>query len=501
MDFFIKIPSLAAALQAIATLFLIANADAVACEKPPIEVDVVVVGGGFSGLKSAYDLQQSGLSTVVLEAKAAIGGRSRSIHRQSGEGIIELGATWINNHTQPRVSALVDKFGLDTAVQYTTGESVFQGPDGEARRIPPGGLNFYRQAGNQEDAAIEIGLLTNVSEAAAAVNITYWKDFPEEQDVTVTEWVSRLEYGNSSHARGLTGHLTRALVGREPHEIGIHYLLDYIESGLGLESLNSEDEGGAQYLKIKQGTTSIATHLAKAMSPDSVLVNTPVKAIKQSNGSSIVTAQTGQVFKAKKVIIAIPTNTYRDIKFSPPLPKKKDILVSNTKPGIYGKMILSYSEPWWRDAGLVGKFTSVSGPVCFSWDTSDLALSQYSLAVFIAGDIATRWHALSDAERKSSIITHLESLVGEDLAGKARDVLEINYAEWTKEEFLWGAPTSAMGPGMLRKYGDALREPYGNLYFGGGETAYEWKGYLEGAIRAGERAAAEVIAALGKEDK
>ncbi|CAH0028238.1 unnamed protein product [Clonostachys rhizophaga] len=237
------------------------------------------------------------------------------------------------------------------------------------------------------------------------------------------------------------------------------------------------------------------------MTPGSVLVNTPVKAIKQHKDTSIVTAQTGQVFKAKKVIIAIPTNTYRDITFSPPLPKKKEAIVSNTKPGIYGKMILSYNEPWWRDAGLVGKFTSVSGPFCFSWDTSDPAKSQYSLAVFIAGDIATRWHALSDAERKSSIISHLESLVGKDLASKARDVLEINYAEWTKEEFIWGAPTSAMGPGLLRKYGDALRESYGNLHFGGGETAYEWKGYLEGAVRAGERVAAEVIEALGKGHK
>jgi monoamine oxidase len=100
---------------------------------------------------------------------------------------------------------------------------------------------------------VEISLLGKVSEAAEAVNITYWKDYPEDQDLTVDEWVAKHGYGDSSHARGLAGHLVRALVGREPHETGVHYLLDYIKSGLGLESLNSEDEGGAQYLKIKQG--------------------------------------------------------------------------------------------------------------------------------------------------------------------------------------------------------------------------------------------------------
>jgi len=41
----------------------------------------------------------------------------------------------------------------------------------------------------------------------------------------------------------------------------------------------------------------------------------------------------------------------------------------------------------------------------------------------------------------------------------------------------------------LRTHGRALREPFGNLHFVGGETAYEWKGYLEVAITAGKRGA------------
>jgi monoamine oxidase len=38
-----------------------------------------------------------------------------------------------------------------------------------------------------------------------------------------------------------------------------------------------------------------------------------------------------------------------------------------------------------------------------------------------------------------------------------------------------------------------LREPWEDLHFAGTETAGEWKGYMEGAVRSGERAAAEVI--------
>lgn len=250
-------------------------------------------------------------------------------------------------------------------------------------------------------------------------------------------------------------------------------------------------------IKSHTGTTSIAVNLAKNLTPGSVLINTPVKSIKQHNGITKVTAANGKTFKTKKVILAIPTNTYADITFSPPLPCKKTALFSKTKPGIYAKLILSYAKPWWRDAGLVGKFSSAVGPVSFSWDTSDLKKEQYSLAIFIAGDIAARWYELPDEEKESSVVEHLASLVGKDLEDNARDVLEINSALWVREDYIYGAPTNSMGPGVLRKYGRVLREPFGSLHFGGGETAYEWKGYLEGALRAGQRAADEVIDELG----
>ena len=43
-----------------------------------------------------------------------------------------------------------------------------------------------------------------------------------------------------------------------------------------------------------------------------------------------------------------------------------------------------------------------------------------------------------------------------------------------------------------------IRKPIGRLYFAGTETASEWTGYMDGAVEAGERAAREVLYALGK---
>jgi monoamine oxidase len=229
------------------------------------------------------------------------------------------------------------------------------------------------------------------------------------------------------------------------------------------------------------------------MKPGSVIVNSPVDSITQYDNGTVVTTSTGNCIKARKVILAIPTNAYGYIQFSPPLPPAKKALVSRTMPGIYAKVIVTYRKPWWKELGLVGKFTSLKGPICFSWDISEASLQQYSLAFFVAGQRATKWHKLSSLAREEAIINHLAELVGPENHHLAYDVLEINAIEWTKEEFIFGAPTSAMGPKQLSQYGSALRESFINIHFGGGETAYEWKGYLEGAIGAGERAAAEVI--------
>lgn len=252
------------------------------------------------------------------------------------------------------------------------------------------------------------------------------------------------------------------------------------------------------------GTSAIAAGLASEMAPDSVVLNSPVDAIEQYGATCKVKTRSGTTIECKKAIIAIPTNVYEKIKFSPPLPYKKRAIVSRTKPGVYAKYVLTYKQPWWKALGLTGSFQSFAGPICFSWETSDEATKQYSLALFIAGDIAGSWHQLSELRRQESVIDHLARLIGPDNSHLALDVLEANCVEWTKEEFIEGAPTSAMGSGELSRFGKALREPYVDLHFAGGETAFEWKGYLEGALLAGSRAASEVVALLqstGKEDE
>jgi len=53
-----------------------------------------------------------------------------------------------------------------------------------------------------------------------------------------------------------------------------------------------------------------------------------------------------------------------------------------------------------------------------------------------------------------------------------------------------------MPPGVMLSYGPVLRPPVGRVHWAGTETATHAAGYMDGAVRSGERAAVEVAARL-----
>ena len=60
-----------------------------------MEVDVIVIGGGLSGLAAADRLKShdSSLQVIVLEANEQVGGRTMSI--RMNDSFFDLGGQWI----------------------------------------------------------------------------------------------------------------------------------------------------------------------------------------------------------------------------------------------------------------------------------------------------------------------------------------------------------------------------------------------------------------------
>jgi monoamine oxidase len=98
-------------------------------------VDVVVVGGGLSGLQAGVDCQKAGLSTLVLEARDRVGGKTWSVPGAKGRGMIELGGAWINDTNQSHMYALARQLKLDVIQQRTTGDCVMEDLDGSISRF------------------------------------------------------------------------------------------------------------------------------------------------------------------------------------------------------------------------------------------------------------------------------------------------------------------------------------------------------------------------------
>lgn len=235
--------------------------------------------------------------------------------------------------------------------------------------------------------------------------------------------------------------------------------------------------------------------MAEELCPNSVFLRMPVTSIDQSQGGHCtVYTDSGMSFQCRRVIVSVPTSLYHQILFKPALPKGKATLSDNTATGYYTKVIYVFKEPWWQTAGLSGVLDSDKGPIIFTRDTSIPVDDQWSITCFLVGDKGRNWSKLPRAVRLQQAWEQFSRSFGEFVDVPApTNTLEM---DWTKEAFFLGAPCPITTPGVLTKVGSELATPVGRVHFVGTETSREWRGYMEGAVRSGQRGGAEVVKAL-----
>ena len=96
---------------------------------------------------------------------------------------------------------------------------------------------------------------------------------------------------------------------------------------------------------------------------------------------------------------------------------------------------------------------------------------------------------LPDDERKTAVLADVAERFG-DKALSPIDYLEQN---WSVERYSGGGMIAHTPPGVLTEFGPALREPCGRIHWAGTETSAKMYGFIDGAVRSGERAVAEVM--------
>ena len=111
------------------------------------------------------------------------------------------------------------------------------------------------------------------------------------------------------------------------------------------------------------------------------------------------------------------------------------------------------------------------------------------IASFTFGRVAERVDALEPDVRRKAVLDALTERFGP----RAATPVEFVETAWWHEPWTRGCSFAHFRPGMLTRYGHLLREPFGRVHWAGTETATVSHGAIDGAVRSGERVAAEIL--------
>jgi len=453
---------------------------------------VAVVGAGYAGLAAAARIAAARRSVVVLEARDRVGGRVESV--PYGDAWLDVGGQWVGP-TQDRMLALADEHGVATFKTYNDGENLYRRGGGAPQR--------YATSGPLGPIPPEVPGAAEAGAAIVALNDMAQRvprDAPWKA-AQAAEWDGQtfetFKHANAASEGGkfLLDVGIEAVFAVEPRDVSLLFVLAYIAQA-GNEATPGDfnrllnTAGGAQESRLIGGAQEIATRIAAGLGRG-VVLNAPVTRIEQDGREVRLTAGTTQVVAHRAVVAMSPALTAR-IAHDPPLPGLRDQLTQRLPMGNVIKCQAVYDRPFWRDQGLTGQAVGDADPVRITFDNTPPGGSPGILLGFIEGHEARVWSERPAEERRKAVLESFAAYFGDE-ARNARDYVE---RDWSGELWSRGCYTAVAPPGVLLDYGEHLRRPVGRVHWAGTETATLWQGYMEGAVRSGERAADEVLAEL-----
>jgi monoamine oxidase len=449
--------------------------------------DVCVIGAGLSGLAAARALVAADRSVVVLEGRDRVGGRTLNASLEGGH-VAELGGEFAGP-TQDRILALARAVGVKTFATYNAGSNV---------QIAGGVHSLYAAVpGIPTDPEVLGGLATLLELDALAKQAGVaapWKARKARtwDRMTLGDWIDAEI--PSAKARAIFTGAARAIWGADPAELSLLYALQYVAAAGDAKHAGSlvrliTTPGGAQEQRFVGGSQLISERVADRLGKR-VVLRDPVRTIVQ-NADGVNVLGDNLSVEARHAIVAVPPALAARIGFVRRLPAGKAALLKGFVGGSMAKVEAVYARPFWRDAGLTGQGVADAGAANTIFDNSPPDGSLGVLLGFVGGSSHRRWATLPADQRRAQALASFAGFVG-DQANTPVHYLE---HDWAQERWSRGCPVAHLPRGLLTKHGEWLRRPVGRVHFAGSETSDYWIGYMDGAVRAGQRAAREVIAA------
>jgi len=222
---------------------------------------------------------------------------------------------------------------------------------------------------------------------------------------------------------------------------------------------------------------------------EAIVIQAPVTAIAQDASGVMVSSEKGE-WRGDYAIVAVPLPLSARIAYQPVLPAERDLLAQHMPMGSVIKYWVAYEKPFWCAHGLNGLTWSDAPPTAGFCDASPPEGGPGFLVGFIEAHNALKWTGRPMEERKKVIVERVVSLLGSEGANP----IDYEDQDWPSERWSRGCYGASMGPGVMTTVGKVIRQPHRRIHWAGTETSTKWMGYIEGAIRSGERAADEVLA-------
>lgn len=438
----------------------------------------------MAGLTAARELDAAGASVVVIEAQERVGGRTMT--GWAAGTPVEMGGQWIGPD-QHRIAALASGVGVETFPTHLPGRTVFYEGGRRSEYEEDAEVPFADPASGREveEAFRALGDLARGVSAEAPWTA---EGAAELDGQTLETW--KLGHIQGGGARFYFDLAVESLYACEPRDVSLLGVLADIASSGSFGGL-FEIEASAEESRFVGGAQEVSDRLAGGLD-GRVLLGSPVRRIVQEGGRALVQSDRADVY-AEAVVVTVPPALRGRIEYVPALPPMHDGLSQRMPMGAVIKCHAVYDTPFWREAGLNGRAEGDTGPCKVTCDNSPPDEATGVLTGFILGSDAREWGRRDTAERESAVLACFARYFGERALGPRA------YAEtdWGAEIYSRGGYAGVPVPGMILDHGRALTEAVGRIHWAGAETASEWNGYMDGAVASGERAAREVLAALG----
>jgi monoamine oxidase len=435
---------------------------------------LIIVGAGLAGLAAATTLLRAGHEPVVLEARERVGGRVWSL--ASNGATVDLGGQWFSPR-HAHIQQLVARLSLVAATVPQQGATIYhlgalrRRAGGQLPPFPPHALLDLLQLLLRLDH-----LQRKLPSETASLHPT----LAALDAQTVGGWL---------HTRGWTDAGRRYLhllatdgLCLEPDAVSLLDLLLQLRQSGGAAGLATAEQsflpGGAQQL---------AEGLARELG-QRIVFGQVVRRVEQDAHSVIVTTDTG-TWRAERAIVAVPPPLAQAIVFLPALPPAQQIVLRQAQMGAVVKCICIYGEAFWRTAGLRGAVLTDQGAASLTLDASPPGAAPGILVALVHGRRALHLARLDERARRELILAQLRGYFG---AAAGKPLAYHDYG-WRGDTWARGGYAARFGPGVLSQTGLKLATPWGRVHWAGSETAERWRGFMEGALQSGIRAAGELL--------